>query len=76
MESFNDIEYNQDELKATKEYVNKQVTVATTIKTSALSNTLKSVNLSSELGLLYANYVNLHFLAFLQVAELYIECYQ
>ncbi|SMG67130.1 secreted protein [methanotrophic bacterial endosymbiont of Bathymodiolus sp.] len=24
MESFNDIEYNQDELKATKEYVNKQ----------------------------------------------------
>ena len=41
MESFNDIEYNQDELKATKEYVNKQVTVATTIKTSALSNTLK-----------------------------------
>jgi hypothetical protein len=41
MESFDDIKYHQDDLKATKSYVNSQIAVAKNIKNSALNNILK-----------------------------------
>lgn len=41
MESFDDIQYHQDDLKATKSYVNSQIAVAKNIKNSALNNILK-----------------------------------